>query len=117
MLPGIVVAAVVTLSCGSAIDFGSLPEANAVPAYRFTVTIALDGEAPVVLPFTVGRAASPEDIVTLFRESLDSPPWVLEHRGTTVVVIARGKARARSLAVGGDGPKPSVGWVVLPPKK
>jgi hypothetical protein len=98
------------------LDFGVLPAANAAAPYRFAVTITVSGKPPCVLPFRIGRLAAPADVADLLTDSLESPPWVLDRQGLVVTIRACGNAKVTAVTVAGDGPKPVVRWVLLPPK-
>jgi hypothetical protein len=97
------------------LDFRSLPAADTVPAYKFRVTITLDGKPPVTLPFTVGAAATPTDVADLLVTSLADPLWKVKRDGDRVVVYSYDKSPVTGITVTSDGPKPDVRRVLLPP--
>ena len=108
-------AALVALPAVYELDFRSLPAANTVPAYKFSVTLTLASQQSVTLPFTVGTAAEPADVTDLFATSLADALWKVKRDGDRVLVYSHDKSLVTRITVTGDGPKPLVRRVPLPP--
>jgi hypothetical protein len=100
------------------LDFKSLPAANNVPNYRFTVTIDLASGKTVPLPITIGTIAGPKEGADVFLAGLSNPLWEVKRDGNRVTVFAYDKDKVKKVTVTGDGPKPLVRRVLIePPKK
>jgi hypothetical protein len=99
------------------LDYSALPAANTAPAYKYTIVLSFPGEPDVKIPTTVGMKLGPAEAASGLMECLSEDRWKIKRDGERITIYGYDDVRIQKLTVEGNGPKPLVRRIILPPEK